>query len=251
MDQLITTQLLLEPIEQKTVTERVANRLLELISNGDIKPGDKLPPERELARRLNIGRTTVREALKLLTLSGLLEARRGDGTYVNKHFIGTLAKQINWPILLTAQELEMVIEVREALEIKAARLAAQRATDEDIERIAIYQELAEIQGRDIEREIEIDMAFHEAITNGSHNELLSSIIISLRGIFMNYIKMSIQTDETLEPTIAEHEAIYRAIAERNPDQAEEAMRQHLFMSKSVIKKLSNHDSRTSLTDQMD
>ena len=73
--------LFLEPIEQSTMTEQVANRLVKLLSNGDLKPGDKLPPERELAKRLNVGRTTVREALKLLTLSGLLEARRGDGTY--------------------------------------------------------------------------------------------------------------------------------------------------------------------------
>ena len=118
--------LFLEPIEQTTVTEQVANRLVKLLSNGELKPGDKLPAERDLARQLNVGRTSVREALKLLTLSGLLEARRGDGTYVNTSFMGALTRHIEWPLLLNASELDRVVEVREALEVKAARLAAQR-----------------------------------------------------------------------------------------------------------------------------
>ncbi len=125
-------QLYLEPIEQNTATEMVANRLVRLLANGALKPGDKLPPERELAHQLHVGRTTVREALKLLTLSGLLAARRGDGTYVNHEFTNFISRQIEWPVLLSAQELDMIVEVREALELKAARLAAERATGEEI-----------------------------------------------------------------------------------------------------------------------
>ena len=231
--------LFLEPIEQSTMTEQVANRLVKLLSTGDLKSGDKLPPERELAKQLNVGRTTVREALKMLTLSGLLEARRGDGTYVNTEFISALAKQIEWPVLLNVQELDMVVEVREALEIKVARLAAERATPEEIERIAVFRELDQINGRDVKRETELDMAFHNAITEAAHNVLLSSLMYSLREILWKYIHLSNQMTESIATTIAEHQAVYSAIASRNPDDAEKAMRQHLSISREEILKVTD------------
>jgi DNA-binding FadR family transcriptional regulator len=229
--------LFLEPIEQSTMTEQVANRLVKLLSNGHLRPGDKLPPERELAKQLNVGRTTVREALKLLTLSGLLEARRGDGTYVSTEFTGALAKQIGWPVLLSEPELDMVVEVREALEIKAARLAAERATPEEIEQLAVFRQLAEIDGRDVKRETEIDVAFHNIVTAAAHNLLLSSLMDSLSDIIWKYIYLSNQMTENLQTTIAEHQAIYSAIAAHDPEATEKAMRQHLSISREEILKV--------------
>ncbi len=170
---------LLHPIEQMTVTEAVAQRLISLLSKGAIKPGDKLPPERDLAAQLNVGRTTVREALKLLTLSGLLEAKRGDGTYVRQEFTSFLSQQIDWPVLLSATEIDLILEVRQPLEEQAARLAAERATPQEIENMTVYRELLEIQGRDIERETLIDLNFHQAVASASHNELLSRLICAV------------------------------------------------------------------------
>ena len=234
----------LEPIEQNTMTELVAQRLVALLSDGTLKPGDKLPPERELARNLNVGRTTVREALKLLTLSGLLEAKRGDGTYVRQEFTSFLSKQIEWPILLNIQEVDMIVEVREGLEAKAARLAAERATPEEIEKIGVFRQLLEIEDRDIERETDLDLEFHHAIANASHNELLCRLMLSLHNILRQYIALSNQMTHRLETTIAEHQAIYDAIAARDPAMAEQAMMEHLAISKTWILKAISHEIDT-------
>ncbi len=225
---------LLEPIEQSTMTELVAQRLVNLLSSGVLKPGDKLPPERELAQQLNVGRTTVREALKLLTLGGLLEARRGDGTYVRQEFTDFLSQQIEWPVLLSVNEVNMIVEVREGLEAKAARLAAERATPEEIERIEVFRQLLEIEGRDIERETDLDLEFHHAVANASHNELLRRLMLSLQKILRQYIALSNQMTDRLETTVAEHQAIYDAIAAGDPDAAEYAMINHLAISKTWI-----------------
>jgi GntR family transcriptional regulator, transcriptional repressor for pyruvate dehydrogenase complex len=225
---------LLHPIEQMTVTEAVAQRLISLLSKGAIKPGDKLPPERDLAAQLNVGRTTVREALKLLTLSGLLEAKRGDGTYVRQEFTSFLSQQIDWPVLLSATEIDLILEVRQPLEEQAARLAAERATPQEIENMTVYRELLEIQGRDIERETLIDLNFHQAVASASHNELLSRLMGSLRSILNEYITLSNKMTDTLQSTLSEHQAVYDAIIARDPDQAQQAMRTHMVLSKRWI-----------------
>ncbi len=229
-----TNPLKIEPIQRNTVTEIVAQRLMRLLSEGVLRPGDKLPAERDLAQQLRVGRTTVREALKLLTLSGILEARRGDGTYVRQDFTAFLTQQIRWPVLLCRREVNMIVEVREGLEVKAAGLAAQRATPEDIERIAVFRQLQQIEGRDIELETELDMQFHHAIAVAAHNELLLQIMLSLQGIIRQYIALSSEATDRLETTFAEHQAIYDAIVARDPAAAERAMMNHLTISRRGI-----------------
>jgi GntR family transcriptional repressor for pyruvate dehydrogenase complex len=226
----------LEPIDQKTLAELVAQRLVTQISSGALKPGDKLPPERELAEQLGVGRTTVREAFKLLTLGGLLTARRGDGTYVRHEFTSLISRQIEWPVLLSVQEIDNIVEVREALEVKAARLAAVRATPEEIERIGVFREFLEIEGRDVERETDLDLQFHRAIADASHNKLLSRLMLSLQNVLCQYIAIANQMTERLETTIAEHQAIYEAIAAGDSAAAEQAMMEHLALGQQWILK---------------
>jgi len=239
-----SSKLRMAPIEQNTMTELVANRLLDLLKSGALRPGDKLPPERELAGQLNVGRTTVREALKLLTLSGLLEAKRGDGTYVRQEFVSFLSQQIEWPVFLSAHQVDMVLEVRQPLEVQAARLAAERATPDELERIADFRQLLEIEGRDIERETELDLEFHNAIAAASHNELLSRLMLSLQSILLQYIKLSNEMTDSHETTVAEHQAIHDAIAAKDSDAAEHAMIQHLAISKVLIVRAFNHEMET-------
>jgi len=226
----------LEPIKQDTVTEIVAQRLMRLLSEGILRPGDKLPPERDLAQQLRVGRTTVREALKLLTLSGILEAKRGDGTYVRTDFRDFLAQHISWPLLLSHQEVEMIVEVREGLETKAARLAAMRASPEEIEEIAVFRKMKQLEGRDSAVETDLDMQFHTAIAKAAHNELLFQLMNSLQGIVRQYISLASELTDRLETTVGEHELIYQAIAAQDPEAAEQAMKSHIFKSKEWIQK---------------
>jgi GntR family transcriptional repressor for pyruvate dehydrogenase complex len=230
----VTPPILLEPIERVTATEAVTQRLIDLISSGLLKPGDRLPTERELAARLHVGRTTVREALKLLTLSGLLEAKRGSGTYVRKDYFNFVANQMEWPVLLSAQDVDQIFEVREALEVQSARLAAQRGTAEEIEQIAVYRKLLEIEGRDIEQETNIDLAFHHAIAVAAHNPLLLRLMLSLQNLLREYITLSNKMTDDMMTTLQEHEAIYKAIEARDPEAATQAMARHLAISRSWI-----------------
>jgi GntR family transcriptional repressor for pyruvate dehydrogenase complex len=169
-----------------------------------------------------------------LTLCGLLKAKRGDGTYVRQEFTSFLSHQIEWPVLLSVHDVDMIVEVREGLEIKAARLAAERATPEEIEKIGIFRQLLEIEGRDIERETDLDLEFHHAIANASHSELLCRLMLSLQGILRRYVRLSNQMTDRLETTVAEHQGVYDAIAARDPDAAERAMMDHLASSKIWI-----------------
>jgi GntR family transcriptional repressor for pyruvate dehydrogenase complex len=233
---------LFEPIEQNTMTELVAKQLLDSLSNGSLKPGDKLPAERDLATQFNVGRTTVREALKLLTLSGLLEAKRGAGTYVRQDFSSFLIQQVEWPLLLNAHQVDMVLEVRQPLETQAVVLAAERATQGELETIACFDKLLGIEGRDIELETELDLDFHNAIAEAAHNDLLSSLMSSLQGILRQYIKLANEMTDNLETTYQEHKAIYNAIANRDPVKAKQAMIQHLNISKELIMRAFHNNS---------
>lgn len=231
-----TLVLALEPLNRMTATEAVAQRLLGLLNDGLVKPGDRLPPERELAVRLGVGRTTLREALKLLTLSGLLDARRGSGTFVRDDYSSFVANQMRWPALLRAQDVDQIFEVREALEVKAASLAAQRVTQEDIERIAVYRELESIDERDTERATDIDLAFHLAIADASHNPLLSQLMKSLHDLLRQYIELSNELSNDLKSTLKEHGPIYAAIVAKDPQAAARAMASHVAISRSWIDK---------------
>ena len=228
----------LEPVEPVTVTEIVATRLMGLLSEGILRPGDKLPPERDLAKQLHVGRTTVREALKLLTLSGILEAKRGDGTYVCHDFSDFLSQQIRWPVLLSNRGVNIIAEVRAGLEVQTARLAAMRATPEDLERIAVFRRLGELEGRDIELETDIDLQFHTAIAQAAHNDLLYHLMLSMHGVLRQYIALSNEMTDQVKTTVAESQAIYDAIVARDADAAAHAMCHHLCCSKEWILKAS-------------
>lgn len=225
-----------EPIEQVTITERVAKQILDQLANRTLKPGDRLPPERILADQLHVGRTTVREALKLLTLSGLLEARRGDGTYVRENFQSFLSQQVEWPILLSARQVDMILEVRQPLELQAAFLAAERATLAEIETIARFRELAEVEGRDIALETSLDLAFHNAIATASHNDLLTGLMLSLQTVLQQYMELANEMTDSVGATLKEHQTIYEAIRDHDPVAAQAAMREHLTQSKTMILK---------------
>lgn len=229
-----TVSIPLEPIERMTATEAVAQRLIGLINSGLLKPGDRLPTERELAAQLHVSRTTVREALKLLTLSGLLEAKRNSGTRVREDYFNFVANQMEWPVLLSASDVDQIFEVREALEIQSARLAAQRGALDEIEQITVYRKLLEIEGRDVERETDIDLAFHHAIAVAAHNALLLRLMLSMQNMLQKYIALSNKMTDDVTTTIQEHEAIYKAIKARDPEAAAQAMARHLVSSRSWI-----------------
>ena len=126
---------LLSPIDlsrREGTTIAISRQLLDYLLSGRIQPGDRLPPERKLAEALGVGRSVVREALKSLTLLGLLEVRLGDGTYVKRIEAGILPQSIEWGLVLSARYVVDLLEARRHLDALLAGLAAHRRDERDI-----------------------------------------------------------------------------------------------------------------------
>ncbi len=218
---------LLEPIAPRTITDQVAERLRQLINSGEYKPGDRIPSERDLATRLGVGRPAVREALRELKAQGLLVVGRGaQGTNVAKlpspSFTDTMT-----PLLGSgAERMAELMEIRSAVEIEAAGLAARRATMEDLHRLSIL-------GAGPARALspDDDVAFHAAIAEATHNRLFERVIREPVALLHDHMA-AILSAYYSEPGggIAlqqQHEAIRRAIRAGDEQKARAAMRRHL------------------------
>ena len=220
-------------IEKKGVGSQVADTIMEQIRSGQLKPGDKLPNEKEMAESFGISRVSLREGLKLLSAKGLISTKHGGGTYVNPFGEDTLSESF---CIYAAQDDSLALEmldVRRLIETEAARLASIYASDEEIEKIHKYMLLreealsAELQGENrSEQRYYYDEQFHLAIAQASHNT-----------VFVNFIKMihrtlgahqqqaSVRSGKT--ETSYYHQEIYRAIVARQPEKAAEMMTKHI------------------------
>jgi GntR family transcriptional regulator, transcriptional repressor for pyruvate dehydrogenase complex len=218
---------LLKPVVPRTITDQVAEQLRQLISCGEYKPGDRLPSERELATRLGVGRPAVREALRELKAHGLLVVGRGaQGTNVAKLPAPSFTDHMAPLLGSGAERMAELMEIRSAVEIEAAGLAARRATMEDLHRLSI---LASGPARLLSPED--DAAFHAAIAQATHNALFEQVIREPVDLLHDHMA-AILNAYYAEPGggIAlqqQHEAIRRAIRAGDEQKARQAMRQHL------------------------
>src|SRR5580700_9802458 len=152
----------LEPIRRETVMDLVARRIEQLVRSGDLKTGDRLPPEPELAEMLHISRGSLREALKGLMYLGLIKSRVGDGTYIQSSLSRVLNQHFQWMILLNEVKHLEIYELRKIIEPDVAALAAKRATRADIERLeAALEGMAEGRGNPKVFHA-FDIRFHDA-----------------------------------------------------------------------------------------
>jgi DNA-binding FadR family transcriptional regulator len=197
--------------------DQVIDQLKEQITSGSWQLHGKIPTETVLAEQLGVGRNTVREAVRALTHAGLLDCRQGDGTYVRatSELSGAMARRLR-----TAEQLE-ILEVRRALEVEAARLAATRRTDADI--VAMETALARREqawsAGDPDKFVETDLAFHVAVVQATHNRVL----IDLYADFSAALRASIAAaGGTLEQNYIPHDGIVRAIAAGDATAAEHA-----------------------------
>src|ERR687888_14332 len=162
----------LEPIKRSRVYEHIVQQIQALIREGRWAPGDQIPPERELAERFKVSRTSVREALRALEIQGVIESRQGGGTFVRTADVDALIPPLAAAILRGRRELAEVLEVRELLEPGIARRAAERATAEhltELERLLERQRACIATGVSF---VDEDTAFHETLTRAADNTIL-------------------------------------------------------------------------------
>lgn len=217
----------IKPVAPRTIADQVADQLRDLIGSGEFKPGDRIPGERDLALKMGVGRPAVREALRELKAHGLLVAGRGaQGTIV----AGMPAPQFSAPLAATlgggAERIVELMEIRSAIEIEAAGLAARRATLRDLHRLS---DILTPRGEPITPKK--DVAFHDAIAEATHNPLFKSAIRQPVELLHDHMA-AVLSAYYVEPGGAsalyqQHDAIRRAIASGNEQNARQAMRRHL------------------------
>lgn len=216
-----------EPLVRTTLTASAFEQLISYVVKGQWKAGDRIPPERELCQQLGIARTSLREALKAMELIGMLDSRVGDGTFVcpRSEF---LSRPLLWAFTGTDHvELRDIMEAREFLERDLVGLAAERASHAEIEAIgatvnAMREGIAK--GESI---LEFDMAFHLAIAEAAHNEVLCNAVQLLRNLLRRWLILKLLIPAVPSKVLKQHEAIYKAIKARDADAAREAMWGHL------------------------
>jgi GntR family transcriptional repressor for pyruvate dehydrogenase complex len=216
-----------KPIAKTTLTESVFEKLVTSLLQGPWREGDRIPPERELCQQLNIGRASLREALKALELIGMLQCRVGDGTFVlpRSQF---LSRPLLWAITGTDRaELRDIVEARRLMETEIAALAAERATVDELKEIGAA--IADLRDAidDPARALEADLRFHLALARAAHNEILLNAVQLLRNLMAQWLLMKLRMPEAAHRVLQQHEDIYAAVSIRDSVSARFAMQQHL------------------------
>jgi GntR family transcriptional repressor for pyruvate dehydrogenase complex len=229
----------LKPIARTSVSDAIANQLVELISQGSLKPGDRIPSEKQLCEQFNVGRTSVREALRSLAGMGFLESHAGEGTFVTQDSSKYLERAFHWGLLLDRKIIDDLIDTRLMLETHTAKLAARKASAADLaEMDSALRGMAASMESPAEY-LEHDLRFHLAIAKATQNSILQSLLSTTRA----YLQAWIQQTLTATPnavrrraklSVAEHKQILKALREHDAKAAGKAMSAHIFSSSADL-----------------
>ncbi|EKD87639.1 MAG: transcriptional regulator [uncultured bacterium] len=211
------------PIHRRQISQAIIDRLLSMISDGYWAPGDRLPPQRELAKKFDVGMSTLREGLQSLQTMGILELRHGDGTYLaNTPSQEIYSHMVNVSLAMGKMDLLSLFEARGVIETGFSYFAAERASDEQIKDLfdILEQEKNAIEKGQRERTHELDLSFHKKIAEIANNEFLGQIVGSLFEALDEVLRVIPQTTEGWRW----HKNVAIAIGEHDPMKASEAMR---------------------------
>lgn len=219
------------PIRTEDLTESVVRQIKASIRRGVIKPGERLPPERELAALLKISRGSLRQALKALQIMGVLEVIHGSGTYLSDAAEAILRDPEELLVPLRGHSFAEMYEARRAMEAESAASAALRATERDLQKMHSEIEAMRKAVTNTRRFIERDKAFHHHIAIASGNSVFIWFIELLQKVLAQGQLIHARSERMLL-LIEEHERILNAIETREPDRARTEMLSHLTLSKA-------------------
>lgn len=222
---------------RKSVAATTSERIKDFIKKGEIEADGKLPNERDLAQILQVSRSSIREALRLLATEGVLEIRPMKGSYVISQEDYDASRFVAW-YNRYKPEIFHLIETRLALEPMAAALAAERATEEQIQRMErCHEEFTRyIMENNVLKIALGDESFHDLIFAAAHNPLLENLHGIIRHMLTDYRKKVFSIPMEAMKAVSQHDEILRCIREHNPDAARENMIQHLLISKRGLLK---------------
>lgn len=208
------------------VTE-VARRLLDLFTSGDIEPGTRLPPERQLAATLGVGRSAVREALAALELLGIVDVRPGSGTYLRGAASELLPQTLRWGLLIGERNTAELLELRSGLEIYVARLAAARGESSAVDAAASSLTAMRKSVSNLAAFVEADRRFHHSLAEAAGNATLNDMLHVVRSLLQIYADRAVEDEASARTAIDEHDRILQAVQRGDENDAASAMAAHM------------------------
>ena len=217
---------MLNPVKNIKVYEVIMEEIKDIVKKGELKSGEKLPSERELADKLEVSRTSVREALKALTMLGLIESKHGEGNFIKSNFENSLLEPLSIVFLLIGSKNEDIIELRRIIEPEAAGFAAKNITESELRDL---KEIMKELNNSLDAEIcaQLDKKFHYKIAQASGNHLISTIMFSISSLIEKYIDSSRINNINKKVIKLQHEEIYKALESRDSKKASEYVKKHL------------------------
>jgi DNA-binding FadR family transcriptional regulator len=217
-------------LEQKTLASQATDYIERLIIEGRLEKGSALPSQAELAAQLGVSRLVIREATKTLEARGLIRAQQGKRLVVAEVSAAPIRHFFELALRRDADAAIELVEARKAIEVHTARLAARHATREDTAELA--ERLDQLsRAQKLEEFVEADIAFHAALARMSGNSILAELVSALeeplRASRVKSVEGRFKRGSSLEPSVAEHRAIYEAVAANDPAAAAAAMEEHL------------------------
>lgn len=209
------------PINKGALVDQVIERITNALIHKELKPGDQLPTETELTTSLGVGRSSVREAIKVLQAMGVVEVRRGEGTFVATKASGSALNPMLYQLLIEPGTMQDIMELRLMFEPAYSVMAARNATPEDLERISRVQHDFENLANQGVQTGEDDMKFHHAILQATHNPYVIRIGEIILKIFIESVSKSVR--QVPQKAVEDHRRICEAIKNKNEVEVREAV----------------------------
>lgn len=235
--------------EKKGNISQLVNRLTmyfaDEILEGRLKRGDQIESDRELAKKLNVGRSAVREALKVLDVLGMIDIRLGQGTYITSRETNFFSVPLSWSLFLDGTQVKSILQVRGALELRAVQLAAQCEDKNKLDKLTdIYYRMQKTfqESKDtdnlqhaLQETLNADIEFHTCIAECSGNPIILSMLTTIRNFLKRVSGTGMVDAEQLQAVVEEHQKLYGAIISGNVDAATQTMMKHLAASMARYK----------------
>jgi GntR family transcriptional repressor for pyruvate dehydrogenase complex len=213
-------------VERRNIPQSIVEQVRQLIADGRLRAGQKLPSERELSAQLGVGRSSVREATSAMLALGIIEIRPGEGAFIRPDFPQSMLECVDWSTLIVNQGSNDLFEARIAIETSTARLAALRATSE--EQRGLYRLVQQMESStSLQEFVEYDITFHFALAEASQNFVLRDILASIHNLMQSSMVRVLQSKELRELSLWQHRQLCEAVERGCPEEAERAMLAHL------------------------
>jgi GntR family transcriptional regulator, transcriptional repressor for pyruvate dehydrogenase complex len=232
---------MLEPNKTTKVYDQVIDQIKSKIKSGEIKKGDRLPSEREMAESIGVSRTSVREAIRALEVVGLVESKQGAGNYIKTNFDNSLFEPLSVMFMLQESSVKEMYDLRETLELECAKLSAQNIEDNELALLTAIVDRMYLAGSE-EESLELDIKFHYLIAKASRNVLLINILDVISQLMDEFIQKSrmqiLHEGNTKESLLEIHENLLRALKCRDELKVCNAMKEHF----NLIRKSYGYDN---------